>query len=263
MAFQQLWWSLKICIKFLRGFSLVFGPTGAGWADAGVSFISGQVWIIAWRSKPSIYLGGGGGEVFVKQIFVWSACYSCDGQSPHSLENICPCKYNFKAFCQYGRDLPITASSRCIPGLVGWCPWDRGYGSALVLGVSILNESGWLLNQQRVSRYLHGQGQVQCQGLQLLEIPPSVFHLGFNLLISHRCSGGKCQGKWRLEEQHSSGEKKLQSSAIFLGQKQEIWDEVFLRAWCQPGSTPDWQSLVHHCCSARAAQLHTMQRRRE
>lgn len=63
---------------------------------------------------------------------------------------------------------------------LGW------WGDALDTGVMALPWP-WVLpslmsladlpNQQRVCRYLHGQGQVRCQGLQLLEIPLSVFHL--------------------------------------------------------------------------------------
>lgn len=212
MAFQQLWWSLNIYIKFLSGFSLFFGPTGAGWAHAGISFTTSV--------NQAKYLFRRG-EKCQTNFCVICLCYNYDGQSPTVL----------KAFAHVNIILKLSVSMEEIYLLQHPPGASLGrWGDALEAGVMALPwlwvppslmSLGDLLNQQWVSRYLHSQGQVRCQGLQLLEIPLSVFHLGFNLLISHRCSGGKCQGKWRLEEQHSSGRNNFSHQIFFLGRSKK------------------------------------------
>lgn len=186
-----------------------------------LGFLSGQVWIIAWGSKPSIYLEGGK-KVFVKQIFVWSASVTAMMDKVRTV---------LKAFAHVNIILKLSVSMEEIYLLQHPPGASLGrWGDALEPGVMALPwlwvppslmSLGDLLNQQWVSRYLHSQGQVRCQGLQLLEIPLSVFYLGFNLLISHRCSGGKCQGKWRLEEQHSSGRNNFSHQIFFLGRSKK------------------------------------------
>lgn len=218
MAFQQLWWSLNICIKFLSGFSLFFGPTGAGWAHAGISFRASVNHCLRVKAK---YLSRRG-EKSVCQIFVWSASVTAMMDKVRTV---------LKAFAHVNIILKLSVSMEEIYLLQHPPGASLGrWGDALEAGVMALPwlwvlpslmSLGDLLNQQWVSRYLHSQGQVRCQGLQLLEVPLSVFYLGFNLLISHRCSGGKCQGKWRLEEQHSSGRNNFSHQIFFLGRSKK------------------------------------------
>lgn len=168
LTFQQLWWSLNVCIKFLRGFSLVSGPTGAGWAHAGISFLWGKVWVIAWGLKPSVYLGVGG-KVFVKQIFVWSASVTAVmGKVPAVLKTVAHVNIVLKLSVSMEESYLLQHP----PGVsLGW------WGDALETGVMALPwpwvapslmSLGDLLNQQWVSGFLHGQGGWDVQGCNCL-----------------------------------------------------------------------------------------------